>query len=248
MPVALSGVEIWLVDLARSGVALAAAEDAVPRLSDDERRRASELSRNGDDWRLIRVALRLLLERAVGPKLRRVPFRISAHGKPALPWNTGIAFSVSHSGRRGLIAISSSEVGVDIEHERRVHFPQDRQQAMLAAARALVPELSDDDARRLTNLHAWDRLEAWGKARGTGVGALLHDLGIRGSDRKASAGTMDIGKRATRLLRQEGFGLQDLALPLPLHGAVATRLGSPLLPVRGLPADLASLEALAPPA
>lgn len=250
MTAASSGVKLWLIDVARAGPALAALEDAVPRLSDDERQRAGELSKSGEDWRLLRVALRLLLERAVGPKLRGVPFRIAARGKPRLPWDEGVAFSLSHSGRHGLIAIASSEVGVDIEHKRRVQLPQERQEAMRAAARALVPALAGyrTEAHHLGIVQAWVRLEAWSKARGSGVGALLHDLGIRGPDWRASGCTRDFGRRAADLLGQEGFSLQDLALPPPLHGAVAARLGSTLLPLRSLPTDPATLHALAPAA
>lgn len=236
--------ELWLVDVADAGPALAALEDAVPRLSKDERQRAAELSRHGKEWRLLRVALRLLLERAVGPRLRGVPFRTTARGKPELPWDAGVCFSLSHSGRHGIIAIASSEVGVDIEHDRRVQFPPDRQAAMQAAARALVSASSDPGPEPLAILQAWVRLEAWGKARGSGVGALLHDLGIRGPAWSASAGTPNFGERAAGLLEREGFRLHDLPLPPPLHGAVATRLSSPLLAVRHLPSDLTTLQAL----
>lgn len=237
-------VELWLVDVVHAGPALAAMEHAIPRLSEDERRRAAELSRSGRDWRLLRVALRLLLERIVGPRLRGVPLRTTARGKPELPWDSGIHFSLSHSGRHGLIAISWSEVGVDLEQDRRVQFPPERQKAMQGAARALVSASSDPAPGPLGSLQAWVRLEAWGKARGSGIGALLHDLGIRGPAWRASGGTADFGDRAAGLLEREGFSLHDLPLSPPLHGAAATRAGSTLLPVRHLPADLTSLQAL----
>lgn len=242
-----SGVELWLVDIARAGTALSALEETVPRLSDDERLRAAELKQSGEDWRRLRIALRLVLERAVGLQLRRRPFRIAAGGKPALPWAAGIEFSLSHSGRHGLIAIASGEVGVDLEQERCVRFPPDRQRAMRAAARALVSTSSRHPpaAQSPSMLQVWVRLEAWGKARGSGVGALLHDLGVRGPGWAANSHATDIGQTAADLLRREGFSLHDLELPLPLYGALAAGNGLAPSPIHQLPSDPASLRALA---
>lgn len=212
----VAGIELWLVDIARAGPTLAALDETTPRLSHDERERAASLGKAGEDWRLLRVALRVLLERIVGRKLRGVPLRAGARGKPSLPWPADVEFSLSHSGRYGLIAISEDAIGVDLEHQRKVTFSADRQQAMLAAAQALAPF-----ARPIEILQAWVRLEAWGKARGSGVGALLHDLGIRGPSWSASRSTADFGNVAADLLRREGFRLHDLRLPPGLHGALA---------------------------
>lgn len=238
-----SGVELWLVDIAKAGPALAELEDATARLSDDERQRAAR-GRNGEDWRLFRIALRVLLERAVGPKLRGVPFCLGPRGKPALPWSAGVEFSLSHAGRHALIAIARDAVGVDLEQDRPVRFPADRQQAMLAAAGALVPAHSTGSSHPIGILQAWVRLEAWGKARGSGVGALLHDLDIRGPGWAARGKTTNFGQVAADLLQREGFDVHDLALPPGLHGALAARDGTAPLPVEELPSDKAGLDAM----
>ncbi len=238
-----AGVELWFVDVARAGSALATVEKATPRLSADELEWTAEPGRNGQSWRhYFRICLRLLLERFVGPRLRRVPFRTGLQGKPQLPWDAGVMFSLSHSGPYGLIAIADHEVGVDIEQDRPVHFPPDRQDAMLAAARALSPAPAAGSP--VTILQAWVRLEAWGKARATGIGVLLHDLGIRGPAWAACGPARDFGAIAGSLARQEGFVLYDIALTPPLHAALATKAGLALPPLRTLPSDLSSLEAL----
>lgn len=238
-----SGVEVWFVDVARAGPALAALEDALPRLSADELERAAALGRNGGEWRLFRIALRLLLERIVGPRLRRVPFQTAPQGKPLMPWDAGVAFSLSHAGPYGLIAITDREVGVDIEQDRPVQFPAHWQKAMLAAARALAA-VSASSGPSQEILQAWVRLEAWGKARGSGIGVLLHDLGIRGPGWIDRRRDLDFGRIAADLARQEGFTLHDLALPRPLYAALATRTGFTPLPIRPLPSDLTDLQAL----
>ena len=246
MTAAPAGVELWLVDVARAGPALAVAEEVMTRLSEDERARAAALGQTGEDWRLLRVALRVLLERAVGSRLRGVPFRASSHGKPALPWAAGVEFSLSHTGRYGLIAIARDVVGVDLEQDRQVRFPADRQQAMLTAARALAPLPLPGAAppHPFGILQAWVRLEAWGKARGSGVGTLLHDLGIRGPDWTARGSSANFGDAAADLLRREGFELHDLVLPSGLYGALATRAQLTLPLVHPFPTDRAGLDAL----
>lgn len=246
MTAAPAGVELWLVDVERAGPALTALEELTPRLSDDERERAAALGKSGEDWRLIRVALRVLLERAVGQTLRGLPFRTDPRGKPALPWPAGIEFSLSHTGRHGLIAIAREAVGVDLEQDRQVRFPADRQQAMLAAAGALAPVRSAGDASSapIDILQAWVRLEAWSKARGSGVGALLHDLGIRGPTWTAHGIMTNFSDVAAERLRLEGFELHDLVLPPGLYGAIATR--GPTMPplVHEFPTDSTGLDSL----
>lgn len=231
------GVELWLVDLACAGPALAALEEAAPRLSDDERERAASLGPSGEDWRLLRVALRLLLERITGPSIRRTPFRAGPRGKPSLLWPAQVEFSLSHSGRYGLIAIADSHVGIDLELDRQVRFPADRQRAILAAAQALAPS-----RQPIGILNAWVRLEAWGKARGTGIGALLHDLGIRRSS--SITPRAEFAEAAKNLLAQDNFELHDLSLPTGLYGALATRSRDIKPVVRELPADQRDLESL----
>ncbi len=239
----LSGVELWFIDAARSGPALAAIEAATPRLSDDERSRAAGLRLGGEDWRLFRIALRMLLERFVGPRLRCAPFQRGPRGKPALPWPAGVAFSLSHSGRYSLIAIAPHEVGIDLERERQVRFSPDRQQAMLTAARALTAS-PDESTAALGMLQAWVRLEAWSKARGSGIGALLHDLEIRGPGWHTHGANADFAAIAADLQHGERFRLYDLALSNGFYGALAAHDHPASLTPRQLPADRSALEGL----
>lgn len=235
-------VEVWLVDLARAAPNLAAEEAAHPRLSTDELDRAAAMGESGEDWRLSRIALRIVLERVVGSQLREQPFRLSSRGKPALPWDAGIEFSLSHTGQYALIAVARKAVGVDLEQVRPVRFPPDRQQAMLDAARALV------GSGPIDFLQAWVRLEAWAKARGSGVGALLHDISIRGPGWEAHT-AQNFGAIAAERLRAEGFTIQDLDLPAPFHGAIAINASRVHLHLRHFPAHMGSIDDLeAPPA
>lgn len=71
------------------------------------------------EYSLCRAALRALLCRELGCRNRTLAFVTSHHGKPAATvdgMRMPVDFNVSHSGRHGLIAISSAgRIGVDVE-------------------------------------------------------------------------------------------------------------------------------------
>ncbi|HEX2839915.1 4'-phosphopantetheinyl transferase family protein [Hyphomicrobium sp.] len=175
----MAETELWLVELDKAAAALEALEATTPRLSSDIRRRLEAMR---DDTarrerRLSHIALRILLEAALGPAVRGQPFSLSPSGKPSLPGND-LSFSLAHT--KGLAAIAvgrSGPIGVDIERLRPVRVPQARRGPIEAEAMILASgeplSAADPDARFLT---AWVRLEAAAKAHGSGVGPLLERL------------------------------------------------------------------------
>ena len=135
--------------------------------------------------RTARAACRQILGALLGEAPAAVPIsrRCShcgheSHGRPTVP-AAAVAFSVSHSGTRALVAVVPAAValGVDIELVR----PRTRLEAL--ARRALGPdelaawEASDDRLR--TFLHAWTAKEAYLKATGVGVTTALRAVPIR---------------------------------------------------------------------
>lgn len=241
---ALEGLELWCVDLVRSGPALREAERLVPRLSDEDRAYASGWKDTAVAGQrlLTRMALRLLLERAAGARWRGVPFEPQPHGKPYLP-NAPVVFSVSHVADLALIGVAPHGIiGVDVERSRIVHMREPRRSSIEAAAAALnaVARLEGSDDQRF--LQAWVRLEALAKAEGGGIGRLLTRLGITGPNAGVQA---DWQARAQAELAAAGVSLLgDLALGEGLYAAVATGPSGALPEVRWLPAEAEALEQL----
>jgi len=179
-------VQVWLVDLERSAALLEAVETATPRLSDDDQVRIDAL--NDADLkrqrRLTTIALRVLISAySGGPEFDRLPFERLGNGKPVLP-GAKLQFSITHAGERALVALGSVvPLGVDVEVLRAVNMPNDRQQAIVRAARTLGPfpqseytfEASD---HRYRVLRAWVRLEALAKAHGCGIARVLAACGV----------------------------------------------------------------------
>lgn len=232
-------VDVWLADVDAAGGALDEFERLFPLLTADERSRASGLEPLvAKQWTRTRVALRILLASRLGPQSARSAFLLSPSGKPALG-SGGLHFSVSHSDRFALIALSSDgPVGVDIEARSQVKMHPDRQQAIEAAAIALALDMAlpaPGDATRF--LQAWTRLEALAKATGDGVGALLTNLGVRGP--VTTLGEHE-AKDMSALLTADGCALRITDLHLGCAASVAGPSASDVV-LHRLPAALSDL-------
>lgn len=245
-------VEVWSVDLVPATPGLLAL-DAEFGLSAGPDRQAARRLRDtaaGDQRLAMRVAVRLLIERLTGKRLRAQPFSISPAGKPTLD-DAGCHFSLSHVAGRGLIALADAPVGIDLEARRIAAIDSRRRGLIEAASETLSPHcpLPEGDPERRF-LQAWTRLEALAKADGCGIGHLLGDIGAMGPGRRVS-GTAAATSGSSRLQRlNQDYGVQDLALDRDHVGALAAGTGAPLLRnIESLPHDLTTLrQLLAPPA
>ncbi|MCJ2132428.1 4'-phosphopantetheinyl transferase family protein [Methylobacterium sp. E-045] len=173
-------VTVWDVDLTQAIDHRATCRDL---LSDDERARASRFVRDVDRWRFeaSHAALRLVLGLRCGSDPRALVFGATPSGKPHLVGEQAgsCRFSLSHSGSRALIGLSSSaEIGVDVEEMRpmpdllriaQAHFaPRE-----IAALETLAP-------RDLTVAFfaCWTRKEAVAKATGQGLSLRLDSFAV----------------------------------------------------------------------
>lgn len=184
-------LEVWFVDLATVGAWLDALQAESPRLDQGTTARLDRMSatKSRHTRRRAHVALRLVLERHLGPRIRETEFSLSPSGRPSLPGQE-LDFSLSHTEGAALIALTTrSAVGVDIEpSSRNISLPSERQQQVLWAGSSLVGapdeplhqplELSVAAAGPTQDalLRSWVRLEAYAKAEGQGVGPVLERL------------------------------------------------------------------------
>lgn len=239
-----SAPAVWLADLDLLHDRLEALEARSRLLSADERAWSSGPPEVRRRRRTARIALRLLLHRAGAPAARGLEFMTEAGGKPRLgdadASGPRLSFNVSHSAGHALIAIAGGPgpVGVDIEAQRTVQLDARRQALIIAAGMALAGDgwHSAPPEARPHVLGAWTRLEAFAKARGSGMGHLLTELGILASrDRRLT--DAEAAASAARLRDAEGLSVASLALPAGLFGAVAAAASSPPRCVQVLTAD-----------
>jgi 4'-phosphopantetheinyl transferase len=153
-------------------------------LSSDERARADRFyfSQDRESFIVARGMLRSILGRYLNRSPEALRFHYSAHGKPALDFDSGddaIRFNLSHSHRMGLYAFARDrEVGIDVE------FVRDGPHAEHIAEHFFSP----DEVRSLQALppaqrrHAfflcWTRKEAYIKGRGEGLSLPLDQFDV----------------------------------------------------------------------
>lgn len=219
-------------------------ERRTPRLSDWDRRHASEMAdaSAATQWRATHVALRVLLERAVGARWRGAPLIRGVGVRPHLE-DVPVAFSLSHVAGLALIAVApEGDIGVDLERLRRVHVKPPRRGLIEAAGAGLNPRQALPDDAEARFLQAWVRLEAFAKARGSGIGRLLTQLGIVGGRDIAQAELVEAVEAARASAGANA--VFDLALGKELFAAVALPPSQALPEVRWLPVSLDGLEEL----
>lgn len=189
--------DVWIVDLGAEAAALLAAHEARPLLTEAERVRAERIVdvRLRERWIAAHTALHLVLADRVGRAIR-----FDASGAMAKPrvadWKGD--FSLTHTGELVMIAVcDEGQLGVDAEVRRPVRISTERRGLIEIAGAAVLPDVAlPDGDPDLRFLAAWTRLEAIGKLRGTGVGALLEQLGIVARGPGGDA----VAERARRLI------------------------------------------------
>lgn len=153
-----------------------------------------------DRWRAAHVALRWVLEQQGVDELRAIlrggEFLTGKSGKPYLAGDAP-SFSLSHGGGFAVMAVSTDgDVGIDVDGERgrALRMPVDRKHHLVRIAATLMTlPVGDSEAPTGARAHpvplaevvaadanmdtaallAWVIIEAFAKAAGTGVGALL---------------------------------------------------------------------------
>jgi 4'-phosphopantetheinyl transferase len=240
--------ELWLVNLKRAAPALQAQERAQPRLSPDDRTRVMQIAdpRERRHRLAAYVALRVALERVVGREMRGAAFVRARSGKPRLAAGQP-TFSLSHTAGFALIGVARrGEIGVDVERARAVRVSTHRRRLIVAAAAGLSGTPLGEESADAAFLQAWSRLEAFAKARGSGLARMLADLGVRGGDARAIAPAR-VQIAARRLAKETRLEIYDLALPRGLHGALALGGATAVPRLRSFPVDSAEIERILAP-
>jgi 4'-phosphopantetheinyl transferase len=164
-------VHLWRVDVA---VDRPLSWEIRNSLSEQEMTRAEAFRFRADRHRYIacRGVLRCVLGGYLAVDPARLAFERNAHGKPRLapPFDdSGLAFNLSHSESRAVIAVTSRmDVGVDVERVRDLPF-EELARRFLAPEERLCFEASPPEARIGLFFEFWTRKEAYVKGRGEGL-------------------------------------------------------------------------------
>ncbi|MAI46473.1 MAG: hypothetical protein CMB79_11515 [Filomicrobium sp.] len=224
--------EVWWVDTRTAGASLDQFAQETGVLS------AQDIEGRSDESRRTRIILRFALSRYGDKDLVLCPIEAAAAGRPFLLDPDGPSFSISHSGDHIAVAIAADgPVGIDIERIRQIKMSTKRQLQIANQARAHGIDAAIDAEAAADGdefLSLWTKLEALGKARGDGIGAVLTELKTQHNE--ATANLFSKVGSATIQVR-------SLLLTTELAGALVTADSKGTHDVYEVPNDLSVLLA-----
>jgi 4'-phosphopantetheinyl transferase len=227
-PAALTAT-VWALRLDR---AASGRDDALARLSDEERERASRIPGERDRSRFVaaRAGLRVILGACLDVDARAIGFRYGPRGRPSLDgaFDPRLHFSVSHSGDVALVAVTrDGRIGVDIERHRPVPGLEPLLNRFFSPReRAALPD--GDGPRTEAFFRHWTLKEAWLKATGEGLAGALEgiEVGWEPEGEPLLRRPTEAGELVTRRLQSwspaPGF-VAGLAVVVP--GEIASNIG-----------------------
>jgi 4'-phosphopantetheinyl transferase len=155
-------------------------------LSKEEKKRAEKFLRAEARRQFVitRHALRSLLGTYLNTIPETIPLQTNQFGKPVLPASfASLHFNVSHSGQRGLIAITrQGDVGVDIEQHRKIEDIQGMARMIFCPADLNAWRELPASEQAPAFYRAWTGKEAMAKASGYGLTIDLKELCVDFTD------------------------------------------------------------------
>jgi 4'-phosphopantetheinyl transferase len=209
--------EVVEVTLLWVGDVLTARRDVGALLDPAEQARAARFRRAADRDRFVagRVALRTLLGRHLGTDPRQIMFGLEAAGKPYLA-GSPVRFNLAHSGDLLAVAVTTSDVGVDVERHKAAR-PLSALGGRLFAAAEIERMRSAGDP--VAAFYAtWSAREAVLKADGAGLALASADFAVPPPSPSLSAIICDAGVERLADIR-----VASLDMPAGYSGAVALR-------------------------
>jgi len=163
-------IHVWQVCLSTTGEDL---ESLLRILSVEERLRAAKFIGPELQGRFViaHAALRLILSNYCHQSPERIGFKYGEHGKPALDSAdvATVEFNLSHSTEIGLIAVSQTAVGIDVERYRLQTNPLEVGRTVFSPVELQLLEASPPEVQGRLFFDLWTRKEALLKAMGCGL-------------------------------------------------------------------------------
>jgi len=211
-------IEIWMVDFDREHDKL---KDYQLTLNDQELQRASQFKFDSlkSDFIICRGFVKTCLAKYLDTCAQAVNFSYLEKGKPFLEKDPSLHFNISHSGRKGVLAVTKNQrVGIDIEkHQINISFKKLASRFFSKNESNVICQM---DGEKLCDsfYRCWTRKESFIKATGDGLSFPLELFEVNFSDQQPA-----------RLLNtfwnpeeKQKWQLFNLELPGGYSGAIAS--------------------------
>jgi 4'-phosphopantetheinyl transferase len=173
---------VWLANVSDWRDGIAALEQL---LAPAEHARAAQFRFAEDGTRFVlgRGLLRLGVRRYAPEFADALELHYSARGRPLLPAETGLDFSISHTRDRVAIAFAhGAHIGVDLEYQQAELDVDELADRIFSAEDLAAFHALSTNARRAAFFRAWTRKEAYLKAIGEGIATGLKDVTVALND------------------------------------------------------------------
>ncbi|MGN0033477.1 MAG: 4'-phosphopantetheinyl transferase family protein [Candidatus Limimorpha sp.] len=145
-----------------------------------------------------------LLQRQLGNFQKDLAFTYNEHGKPFLTKQPDLFFSISHCKSAVAVALSNTEIGVDIEETSRFRDSLVR----YVCNDDEIREIEDSKDKSLAFIKLWTRKEAVFKFLGIGI---THDIKDILSNKDVQTHTVELDGKiltvASKMLKNENFDM-----------------------------------------
>lgn len=202
-----AGADVWRIPLARPPGEVAALH-ALLDPAEQSRARMFRAERDRRRFVVARATLRALLAEYSGAEPRSVRFIVRPGGKPVVACDamTGaLHFNLSHCGDLALCAISSREVGVDLEQLKRHEDIERVARHFFSGEEARTLGTLSGIERTLFFFRTWVRKEAYLKATGEGLARDTTSFTVREPGTGVTLHGADGGHRT-----DDSYGVYDL--------------------------------------
>jgi 4'-phosphopantetheinyl transferase len=147
-----------------------------------------------------------------GIKNSEIQIDIADKGKPHLKDHQEVHFNITHSGEMVACAVDSSDIGIDIEHFRKVNFRVAERFFSPSEIQDLLA--LDETLRQEYFFTLWTIKESFLKAIGSGLTRTLNSFSVVNTNEGYSLKGDELS---------ESFHIKTYTLPGPFHLAVCSR-------------------------
>lgn len=202
-------VQVWQVNILNHQVP--STEFLSNFLTDHEIKRYSNFKMPADKVRFaaLRIALRDSLSKLLQIHSSQIRILFNPFNKPYLADHSQYKFNISHSGNRGLIAISHGpEVGIDIEQLRPIDTNTNLNDFVFSPEEKKVFQQLEVDKKQDFFFNCWVKKESVLKALGTGFS-------------QYNPNDLSISSRLNMMIEEKNIQLCELPLKSDYVGALA---------------------------
>lgn len=170
MAILEDNIDLWLIDLNQKNYSQALTVKYLLSYLENRKQNSLIFKKDQITYLISHVALRFILSKYINIYPQLIKYKFNSYGKPYIvdyPW---LHFNLSHSAELACVAISSTEIGVDVEYiAKNLDYLKIANYYFTKLELNLINNQRDNTNRSKIFFKIWTMKEALLKAIGTGL-------------------------------------------------------------------------------